>query len=112
MNIFITGGLTGLGREVTLGLLADGHHVAISSFQAEEEIQDQLLEGTVYYQADVRDKEKMKEVIYAYKELMGSLDVIYANAGINQVKKSKRVIVIKLIRATSSHNQEENHRVL
>ena len=86
MNIFITGGLTGMGRELSIGLLADGHNVAICSFQDEEDIKKDLLEGVVYYQADVRDKERMSEVVHAYKDLVGSLDVVYANAGINALK--------------------------
>jgi NAD(P)-dependent dehydrogenase (short-subunit alcohol dehydrogenase family) len=86
MNIFITGGLTGMGRELALSLQADGHHVAISSFQEIEEIKEQIPDGISYYQADVRDVERMKLIINDFKATFGSLDVVYANAGINHPK--------------------------
>jgi short-subunit dehydrogenase len=86
MNVFITGGLTGMGKEVGLLLQTEGHVVAVSSFQEYEDIRSDLPSGFEYYQADVRDKDKMKEVIYEFKNKFGSIDLVYANAGINHPK--------------------------
>jgi short-subunit dehydrogenase len=88
MNVFITGGLTGMGKEVGLLLKEDGHTVAVSSFQDYEDIKSDLPFGFEYYKADVRDKERMKEVITEFKNKFGSIDLVYANAGINHPKVS------------------------
>ena len=86
MNIFITGGLTGMGFEVAKLYHREGHKIGISSFQPFEEIKDSLLEGMEYFQADVRDKERMEIVVNEFYSKNGSLDIIYANAGINHPK--------------------------
>jgi NAD(P)-dependent dehydrogenase (short-subunit alcohol dehydrogenase family) len=88
MRVFITGGLTGMGLEVSKRFLKDGHTVGICSFQSPDEIQSELLDGVEYYQSDVRDHVKMREVINEFHQKHGSLDVVIANAGINHKKAS------------------------
>lgn len=87
MNVFITGGLTGLGAETAINLMKDGHNVGVCSFQKEEEIKDILPKGAEYYQADVTDRARVNEVVKEFAQKHGSLDVVYANAGINHPKK-------------------------
>jgi short-subunit dehydrogenase len=86
MNIFITGGLTGLGRELAENFAAEGHQVGICSFQKEADVKNEVPSGISYYSADVRDKDKMRQVINEFAQQNGSLDIIYANAGINHPK--------------------------
>lgn len=87
MNVFITGGLTGLGAETANNFIKDGHTVAVCSFQAEDEVKDMIPQGAEYYQADVTDRERMNIVVKQFADKHGSLDVVYANAGINHPKK-------------------------
>lgn len=87
MNIFITGGLTGLGSETAQNLIKDGHQVGICSFQELEQIKDLIPVGAKYYQADVTDRSKMREVIQTFADEYKGLDLIYANAGINHPKQ-------------------------
>lgn len=87
MNVFITGGLTGLGAETAKNLISDGHRVAICSFQKQDEINDTLPEGAIYFEADVTDRKRMNSIINEFAETFGSIDVVYANAGINHPKK-------------------------
>lgn len=86
MNVFITGGLTGLGAETAVNLMKDGHSVGVCSFQAEEDIKDILPNGVEYYQADVIDRDRVNIVVNEFANKHGCLDVIYANAGINHPK--------------------------
>ncbi len=87
MNVFITGGLTGLGAETAINLMKDGHTVGICSFQAIEDIKDILPSGAEYYQADVTDRARVNIVVNEFATKHGTLDVIYANAGINHPKQ-------------------------
>jgi short-subunit dehydrogenase len=86
MNIFITGGLTGMGHEAALLFMKDGHNVGICSFQSAEDATSMLPAGAKYYQADVTDSEMMKKAIYDFKSDFGTVDVVHANAGINHEK--------------------------
>lgn len=104
MNIFITGGTSGLGLALTKHYLETGHRVGISSIEAEEKIKNIIPKGVVYYQADVTDAKKMSEVIQDFTKKHSCLDLIIANAGINLAKRKipdfeqgRKVIEINVI---------------
>jgi short-subunit dehydrogenase len=86
MKVFITGGLTGMGLEVSKMYLKNGAQVGICSFEKLDDIKDILTPGVDYYQADVTNEEAMKTAINSFHEKHGCLDLVLANAGINMVK--------------------------
>jgi len=85
-TVFITGGLTGMGFELAKLYQSQGFVVGICSFEAKESVE--LDKSFSYYQADVTDKEALSCAIYQFKKDHGSLDIIFANAGINHPKMS------------------------
>lgn len=85
MNIFITGGISGIGREVGLQFAKEGHMIGVCSFQSAEEIQG-LPENFYYYQADVTKEDQLISAVNAFAEKFGSVDMVYANAGMNMPK--------------------------
>ena len=86
MNIFITGGLTGMGREMSMLYLNDGHKVGICSIEKYEDIKDQLLEGVTYFQANVTVRDEIYNAIKSFGTDNAGLDIVIANAGINHHK--------------------------
>ncbi|CAF1141494.1 unnamed protein product [Rotaria sordida] len=92
-NALVTGSARGIGRAIALRLARDGLNVAVNDIEANssdlskvrQEIEE-LGRKSVAIIADVSiDKEVEAMMQKASKEL-GSLDVVVANAGINQVK--------------------------
>lgn len=83
MKVFITGGTTGLGRELSRRFLRDGCTVGVCSFEPVEEVQERLPGGVHYYRADVRDHKALGEVVSRFAKKFGGLDVMVANAGVN-----------------------------
>ncbi len=103
MNIFITGGLSGLGYSVARLFKQDGHRVAIADLKEKESIPSETINGLVYYKADVVDKTEMQKAIRHF-HATGGLDIIIANAGISIPKAKipdfdlgRRVIQINVI---------------
>lgn len=86
MNVFITGALTGMGRELSKRFLARGYTVGICSI--EDESSADIMDGVHYFQADVRDADRMHEVIFEFSKKVGALDLVIANAGINHPKEA------------------------
>lgn len=86
MNIFITGGLSGLGLELAKMYKKEGHNVGVCSFENDGEAATQL--GCDYFCADVRDKLAMSKAINDFYTKYKSLDLVFANAGINHQKAS------------------------
>tara|TARA_B100001971_G_scaffold84647_1_gene77942 strand:+ start:38430 stop:39167 length:738 start_codon:yes stop_codon:yes gene_type:complete len=84
-NIFITGGLTGMGQEVAKIYKSLGYNIGICSFEAPDTVNADFF---TYYQADVTDKDALKKAIESFKNTYGSLDIVFANAGINHPKQS------------------------
>jgi NAD(P)-dependent dehydrogenase (short-subunit alcohol dehydrogenase family) len=85
MNIFITGGISGIGLEVGKLLAQEGAQIGVCSFQPKSEIQN-LPANFHYYQADVTVEEQVIQAIDAFVNTFGVLDVVYANAGLNMPK--------------------------
>jgi NAD(P)-dependent dehydrogenase (short-subunit alcohol dehydrogenase family) len=84
----VTGAGSGVGRAVTLALLADGYRLALAGRRAEplntlvEEIRAQGGEA-IAIPTDVRDPASVDALFAAVEEVYGRLDVIFNNAGIN-----------------------------
>ena len=81
MNIFITGGTTGIGLELAKLYLEDGHRVGICGrnlikFPAEIKNKYQNLKC---YEVDVTNREELRNAVRDFA--MNSLDIIIANAG-------------------------------
>ncbi len=85
-NVFITGGLTGIGFEVAKLYQARGYKVGICSFEAPQSISIET--DFSYYQADVTDKDAVKKAITEFKKDFKTVDIVFANAGINHEKLS------------------------
>jgi short-subunit dehydrogenase len=90
MNIFITGGTTGIGLELAIQYLDLGSTVGICGrdiSKLPEKIKERY--STLHcYQVDVRSRENLTKAINEFVEHAGSLDIIYANAGISLGKKT------------------------
>ncbi len=81
VNIFITGGTTGLGLELAKLYLEEGHRVGICArnlgkFPSEIRNKYKLL---LCYQVDVSNREELRSAILEFSQ--GSLDIVVANAG-------------------------------
>ncbi len=62
---FITGGVNGIGREVTNGIIAGGGHVIVTDIDVTngEKFVKELGEGNYFYKMDVGNPEEIREVI-------------------------------------------------
>ena len=91
--IFITGAATRVGREVALALAAAGAHIAFTYFdpsepweKTEAEIQA-LGVKCLALQLDLRDLDRVHQVINKVVEQLGKIDVLVNNASAPWVKK-------------------------
>ena len=89
MNIFITGGTTGIGLALAKLYLEDGHRVGICARNLEKfptEIRNKykLLKC---YQVDVVNRDELRTAIFDFAN--GDLDMVIANAGRSVGAKSK-----------------------
>lgn len=89
MNIFITGGTTGIGLALAKLYLEEGHRVGIcarnmSKFPTEIKNKYKLLSC---YEVDVTNREELHRAITDFAPV--ELDIVYANAGRSVGKKSK-----------------------
>lgn len=84
----VTGGASGIG-EATVRLFAqEGAKVVIADFseRGEEVVADLKAQGfeALFVKTDVTSEEDVKNMVAKTVETFGSLDVMYANAGIAQ----------------------------
>lgn len=84
--VWITGGGSGLGREMAKEFAREGAHVVVSGRRIEnlEETCDEIaLEGhdATAMVCDVRDEAAVEAVVQAILSTFGTLDVVVANAG-------------------------------
>ncbi len=86
MNIFITGGTSGIGLELTHLYLDEGHRIGICGGPKEmyEKAFPEPIANLHFYELDVTDRSATKHVISQFAE--GSLDLVIASAGINYGK--------------------------
>lgn len=85
MNVFITGGTTGIGREVGVLFARKGSTIGVCSFQDAAEV-GVLPEGFLYFKADVTDEKAVESAVSEFVKKTGKLDLMIANAGINMPK--------------------------
>jgi NAD(P)-dependent dehydrogenase (short-subunit alcohol dehydrogenase family) len=85
-RIFITGGSSGLGLELAKIYQTAGNEVAVCSFESQAEARRLIPQGLFYYQADVTDAPRMREVVTDFASRGRGLDLVVANAGISMKK--------------------------
>ena len=92
MNIFITGGTTGIGLELAKSYLKDGHRVAICG-RHREKLEKNYLEDNKnlsFYELDVTERENVKKCVDDFAA-GGGIDLMVANAGIPMGRKSAEI---------------------
>ncbi|GAB2557093.1 2-dehydro-3-deoxy-D-gluconate 5-dehydrogenase KduD [Gracilibacillus alcaliphilus] len=81
----ITGGNTGLGQAYTVALAKAGANVFIVTHGTNWEDTKHELAGSegeaVFHQADLADRDQLKQVIPACKKAFGTVDILINNAG-------------------------------
>ncbi|KAI0684456.1 NAD-binding protein [Cytidiella melzeri] len=97
---FVTGGAQGIGESIALRLAEDGLDVAILDISGKEELMKAVAKKitdsgrrALWLVGDVTKEDSVKEAIARTVEVLGSLDVMIANAGI---MSSKSVIEISV----------------
>lgn len=88
--VLITGGGTGIGRQLAIDFGALGAHVVVAArrpepLQATVETIKETGGQASYYELDIRDADRIDEVVAAIFEDCGRLDVLINNAGGNFV---------------------------
>lgn len=89
MNIFITGGTTGIGLELAKLYLEEGHRVGVcgrSLHKFPEEIKNKYI-NLLCYEVDVTNREQLHKAVKDFAK--GTLDIIIANAGRSVGKKTQ-----------------------
>lgn len=87
--VLITGGGTGIGKQIALDFAAAGAHVVVAA-RREEPLADTVAEieeaggdASYYDDLDIRDEDRIDEVVDAIFEEHDGLDVLVNNAGAN-----------------------------
>ncbi|MEM7665340.1 MAG: SDR family oxidoreductase [Pseudomonadota bacterium] len=84
-HILITGGSSGIGAACAKGAVAAGHKVALaarSTGKLEELVTELGADNALAIECDVTDVEAQQRMVAAAVEHFGSLDVVFANAGL------------------------------
>ena len=87
--VLITGGGTGIGKKLAIDFADLGAHVVVAARREEPlqetiaEVEDNGGEGTYFADLDIRDDERIDEVVGAIFEDQGRIDVLVNNAGAN-----------------------------
>ncbi len=90
MNVFITGGTTGIGKQLALDYAKEGHQVGICGRSSEKYTKDlQAIENIKFYKADVAYFDQLQAALDQFIRENNTLDMFYANAGIGAGKKVK-----------------------
>ena len=89
-GVIITGGAGGIGRETGFHFAAEGASVAVADLDLDQanRVAEEIKEkgGKAFgFQLDVTDQPRTEAVVEAAAEAMGSLDVIFCNAGIREI---------------------------
>lgn len=87
---FITGGASGIGAGTARRFAEEGAQVAIADVQtaAGEQLRDEIVAHggqACYVECDVRDPAAVQQAIATTVDQFGTLDIVFANAGINGV---------------------------
>ncbi len=88
MNIFITGGTTGIGAALAKAYLEKGHTVGVCGRDKKKfEATFQKNPKLIFYEVDVTDKMKIQSTLLKFTKKCKRLDIIIANAGIGMSEK-------------------------
>jgi 3-oxoacyl-[acyl-carrier protein] reductase len=89
----ITGGTTGLGRELAEGFLRAGARVVCGARRAHGvgEVVDQYADRAAYVACDVREPESLERLMDATAQRFGGIDIVVANAGITRNDTVRRL---------------------
>jgi short-subunit dehydrogenase len=115
MNVFITGGTSGIGLGLALHYVKQGHKVAVASFQKREELPN-LPSELFYFQADVTKEDDVKKAVDQYVLDHGRIDLMVANAGLNMpktpipdVSKGKALTMVNVLGVVHAFNSALPH---
>lgn len=87
--VLITGGGTGIGKQMALDFAAAGAHVVVAARREEPlaetvaEIEEDGGEASYFHDLDIRDEERIDEVVTEIFDEHDRLDVLVNNAGAN-----------------------------
>ena len=83
-SVYITGGGSGIGADLTDGFLAQGAKVAFIGRSDASDFVDKMKDkhGTapLFFQGDITDTARLQETVNAAKEAHGPIDVLVSNA--------------------------------
>ena len=91
-NIIVTGGATGIGKQIVSDLAREGYNVVLIYNKSEDEavrISEELEnEGIkIYiYKTDITNRQQVNDMVSYVVETLGSVDVLINNAGKSQIK--------------------------
>lgn len=83
----VTGGTTGIGKEIALTLAEDGFDIAINYIQSESTVKEEieaLDRKCIMIQGDVSSMEDMEKAVKEVMDTYGRIDVLVNNAGITR----------------------------
>ena len=89
MKYLVTGGTSGIGKEIALELLEEGNEVIITYAHNDEQAQNTQKEfkekgySVEVFKADISEEEQVKALFYFAKEKFGKLNGLVNNAGTN-----------------------------
>lgn len=87
-NAFVTGGGTGIGKQIALTLLENGYNVAVSFYSSSESVKEvleygkQLDKQVVAIKGDISKTGEINRMFNEYKEKFDTLDLFVNNAGV------------------------------
>jgi len=88
MNIFITGGTSGLGLALGHAYQKDSHRVALCGRDLSK-LSEQERKDFYCYEADVTDRETLHLAMKSFEKEVGDLDLVIASAGRSVGKKTR-----------------------
>ena len=83
----VTGGTTGIGKEIALTLAQDGFDIAVNYIQSESHVKEEIEaigRKCIMIQGDVSSMEDMERVVKEVMNTYGRIDVLVNNAGITR----------------------------
>ncbi len=87
-SVLITGAASGLGREMARAFVENGARVALVDYDAEtlQKTVSDMGSDVLHYLADVTNKLQMEKVVREAHQVLGSIDVVIANAGVSDAE--------------------------